>query len=67
MEIQCDAIRVKASLSEQNESDVDDTQAQTSNSATSAVASDGQVAQLEKSLKRYIDKQFQQFTKQKRP
>ncbi|BBN82785.1 hypothetical protein PA25_27700 [Pseudoalteromonas sp. A25] len=66
MEIQCDAIRIKASLSEQDEPQDNDQQAQQAGNINTSVINN-QVAQLEKSLKRYVDKQFQQFTRQKRP
>lgn len=66
MEIQCDAIRIKASLSEQDEPQGSDEQAQQAGNISASVINN-QVEQLEKSLKRYVDKQFQQFNRQKRP
>lgn len=67
MEIQCDAIHVKARLSGQSEPDGDRPQSQSTNTGENTGTINNQVEQIEKSLKRYIDKQFQQFTKQKRP
>ncbi|MBD1583109.1 hypothetical protein [Pseudoalteromonas sp. S16_S37] len=62
MEIQCDAIRVKAKLSEQPENEP-----QGKNAQQQPCTRDSAIEQLEQSLKRYVDKQFQQFTKQRRP
>ncbi|CAM4280306.1 hypothetical protein [Pseudoalteromonas ostreae] len=63
MEIQCDAIRIKAKLSEESENEprrgIDQQQRPFTNNNA--------IEQLEKSLKRYVDKQFQQFIKQRRP
>ncbi|WP_440056285.1 hypothetical protein ACSLBF_19440 (plasmid) [Pseudoalteromonas sp. T1lg65] len=66
MEIQCDAIRVKASLS-QDESPSDELQTSATSAAPSIAMASNQLEQLELSLKRYVDKQIQQFSKQKRP
>ncbi|TMP41779.1 hypothetical protein CWB96_06195 [Pseudoalteromonas citrea] len=63
MEIQCDAIRVKAKLSEKSGSE----QTNEAGGHQASCTTGDTVAQLEKSLKRYVDRQFQQFIKQRRP